>query len=61
MLAARAWRYFKSQIRLGGYYNINKWYLRHRPGNALIAYCPICPDPATNMVGNWSDTPLHLR
>ncbi|KAE9384856.1 hypothetical protein BT96DRAFT_785602, partial [Gymnopus androsaceus JB14] len=36
-------------------------YLPHRPANASVVYCPICPDPATNMVGDWANTPLHLR
>ncbi|KAE9406332.1 hypothetical protein BT96DRAFT_811095 [Gymnopus androsaceus JB14] len=61
MLAARAWRYFKAQIRLGGIFNLNKRYLPHRPPEAMINYCPICPDPATNMLGDWEKTPLHLR
>ncbi|KAE9389579.1 hypothetical protein BT96DRAFT_834691 [Gymnopus androsaceus JB14] len=61
MLAARAWRYFKAQIRLGGIFNLNKQYLLHCPPEAMINYCPICPDPTTNMLGDWEKTPLHLR
>ncbi|KAJ3710096.1 hypothetical protein C8R42DRAFT_648974 [Lentinula raphanica] len=61
MLAARAWRYLKAQIRLGGVFKINERYLPHRPANSLIVQCPMCPDPAINMVGDWWNTPLHYR
>jgi hypothetical protein len=61
MLAARCWRYLKAQVRLGGVHNINQRFLPHREANSLIVHCPMCPDPAINMVGDWWNTPLHYR
>lgn len=61
MLAARAWRYFKAKIRLGGIHDLNRRYLPHYPPDSLILHCAACPDPALNLRGEWWTTPLHYR
>ncbi|KAJ3964048.1 hypothetical protein EV361DRAFT_812705 [Lentinula raphanica] len=61
MLVARIWRYLKTRIRTGEICNINELHFPHRPAHSLILYCPVCPDPAINMVGEWWKTPDRYR
>ncbi|KAJ3833393.1 hypothetical protein F5878DRAFT_699884 [Lentinula raphanica] len=61
MLVARIWRYLKTRIRTGEIFNINEVHFPHRPAHSLILYCPVCPDPAINMVGEWWKTPDRYR
>lgn len=36
-------------------------YLRYRPRNNLVVYCPTCPEPDVNMEPGWENTPSALR
>ncbi|EEB99920.1 hypothetical protein MPER_00272, partial [Moniliophthora perniciosa FA553] len=60
MVATRVWRLIKDKIRLGPLFDLNKRFLKHRPEDAMVVYCPVCPDPDINMPKDWWNTPDWL-
>jgi hypothetical protein len=56
----RIWDHLTTRVRSGFAHRLNSL-LPSRPKNAILYYCPACPEPGVNMFDGWKSTPDDLK